>query len=152
MVPLGGVPYVEKKCWRNWGDFVKQHHGGRHFKRRGVPTLQDTIISSVIRQKGKSQDGSNKKTKQSKLHSRSLRSLHARSLHYTHVRVCIRDKKCSFNGKFGLLCFLVTFVLRFALVPNHRRCVGLNVRGEIQNIFQVSLKISSTLISCKFET
>ena len=32
-----------------------------------------------------------------------------------------RGKKCSFFGKFGLLCFLETTVLRFALLPYYRR-------------------------------
>ena len=32
-------------------------------------------------------------------------------------------KKCSFFGKFGELCFLVTSVLRFALLPHYRRIV-----------------------------
>ena len=40
----------------------------------------------------------------------------------THRYVCVsRSKKCSFFGKFGLLCFLVTPVLRFALLPYCRR-------------------------------
>ena len=26
-------------------------------------------------------------------------------------------KKCAFSGKFGVLCFLVTSVLRFAILP-----------------------------------
>ena len=30
-------------------------------------------------------------------------------------------KKCSFFGKFCVLCFLVTSILRFALLPYHRR-------------------------------
>ena len=30
-------------------------------------------------------------------------------------------KKCSFFGKFGVLCFLETPVLRFALLPYYRR-------------------------------
>ena len=30
-------------------------------------------------------------------------------------------KKCSFFGKFGALCFIVTPVLRFAHLPYHRR-------------------------------
>ena len=36
---------------------------------------------------------------------------------------CIMGKKCSFFGKFGVLCFLVTSVLRFVLVPYYRRSV-----------------------------
>ena len=33
-------------------------------------------------------------------------------------------KKYSFFGKFGVLCFLETPVLRFALLPYYRRIVG----------------------------
>ena len=47
-------------------------------------------ILSVIRQKGKSRNGCYKKTK---------------------------HDKCSFFGKFGVLCFLVAPVLRFAPLP-----------------------------------
>ena len=37
-------------------------------------------------------------------------------------RVCVSGgKKCSFFGKFGVLCFLETPVLRFALLPYYRR-------------------------------
>ena len=36
--------------------------------------------------------------------------------------VCVSgDKKCSFFGKFGVLCFLETPVLRFALLRYYRR-------------------------------
>ena len=36
----------------------------------------------------------------------------------THKYVCVAgDKKCSFFGKFGVLYFLETPVLRFALLP-----------------------------------
>ena len=38
--------------------------------------------------------------------------------------VCVSGgKKCSFFGKFGVLCFLETPVLRFALLPYYRRNV-----------------------------
>ena len=33
-------------------------------------------------------------------------------------------KKCSFLGKFGVLCFLVTSILRFALLHYYRRYVA----------------------------
>ena len=33
-------------------------------------------------------------------------------------------KKCSFFGKFGVLCFLEIPVLRFALLPYYRRILG----------------------------
>ena len=35
-------------------------------------------------------------------------------------RVRIRDKKCSFFGKFSVLCFIVTSVLRVALLPYYQ--------------------------------
>ena len=59
-----------------------------------------TIISSVIRQKDEFQNGDNEKANETKL---------------------LGGKKCSFFGKFGLLCFLLTSVLRFALLPYDRR-------------------------------
>ena len=38
------------------------------------------------------------------------------------MRMCVlRGKKWSFFGKFGVLCFLATSVLRFAVLPNYRR-------------------------------
>ena len=33
----------------------------------------------------------------------------------------VQGKKCSFSGKFGVLCFLETPVLRFALLPYYRQ-------------------------------
>ena len=40
----------------------------------------------------------------------------------TYTNVCVSGgKKCSFFGKFGLLCFLETHLLRFALLPYYRR-------------------------------
>ena len=33
----------------------------------------------------------------------------------------VQGKKCSFSGKFGVLCFLETPVLRIALLPYYRR-------------------------------
>ena len=40
----------------------------------------------------------------------------------TCTYVCVSGcKKGSFFGKFGVLCFLVTTVLRFALLPYHRQ-------------------------------
>ena len=42
----------------------------------------------------------------------------------THTYVCVLGgKKCSFFGKFGVLCFLDTTVLRFALLPHYRPSV-----------------------------
>ena len=45
----------------------------------------------------------------------------------THSCVCISEgKKCSFFGKFGVLCSLVTLVLIFALMPYYRRNMPLH--------------------------
>ena len=45
----------------------------------------------------------------------------------THTYVCVSGgKKRSFFGKFGVLCILVTSVLRFALLPYYRRIIRLN--------------------------
>ena len=38
------------------------------------------------------------------------------------ISICVsKDKKCSFFGKLGMLCFLETSVLRFALLPYYRQ-------------------------------
>ena len=42
---------------------------------------------------------------------------------YAHVRVSVREQECSSFEKFGKLCFLVTFVLRFALLRFYRRTI-----------------------------
>ena len=40
----------------------------------------------------------------------------------THTYVCVSGcKKCSFFGTLGMLCILVTSVLRFAFLPYYRR-------------------------------
>ena len=75
------------------------------------------INASVIRQKGESENGCYKKTKHVKF-SEKRKFL---TQWYAHVCVRIRGKKCSFFGKFGVLCFLETPVLRFALLPYYRR-------------------------------
>ena len=43
----------------------------------------------------------------------------------THTHVCVSEgKKCLFFGNFGVLCFLETPVLRFALLPYYQRNIG----------------------------
>ena len=40
----------------------------------------------------------------------------------THTCVCVSEgQKCAFFGKFGVLCFLVSSVLRFAFLSYYRR-------------------------------
>ena len=66
-------------------------------------------ISSVIRQKGESQNGCSKKQ-------------NTPNFPNTRTYVCASGgKKCLFFGKFGVLCFLGTLVFRFALLPYYRR-------------------------------
>ena len=47
-----------------------------------------------------------------------------RTLKTSMTHVCVSGgKKCSFFGKFGVLCFLVTPILRFAGLPYCRRII-----------------------------
>ena len=70
---------------------------------------------SVISQKSESQNGSFKKTKHAKFPEKRTFLISR----YAHVR--IKRTKCSFLGKFGVLCFLETPVLRLALLSYYRR-------------------------------
>ena len=47
--------------------------------------------------------------------------------------VCVSGgKKCLFFGKFGVLCFLVTYVLRFTLFPYYQRMMVIVIwKGKI---------------------
>ena len=73
--------------------------------------------SSVIRQKGESQNGVSRKQSTSNF---------PKNEHFlppdTHTYVCVSGgKKCSFFGKFDMLCFLETPILIFVLLPYYRR-------------------------------
>ena len=85
--------------------------------------------SSVIRQKGESQDGCFKKTK------------HVR---FSEKRTFL--KKCSFFWKFDVLCFLETPVLRFALWPYYRRIIFCFCQETISQ----SMKMKSIISTCKW--
>ena len=76
--------------------------------------------SSVIRQKGESLNGVSRKQSTPNF---------PKNKHFlnpdTQTYVCVLEgKKCSFFGKFGVLCFLETPVLRFTLLPHYRRVVA----------------------------
>ena len=71
-------------------------------------------FSLRIRKKSKSQNGRNKKTKIVRKTNISNSLIHTLTCAY------LGDKKCSFYGKLGPLCFLVTPALRFALLPYYR--------------------------------
>ena len=76
---------------------------------------------SVIRQKGKSQNGCFQKTKHVQFSVK--RTFLTPPPPETQTYVCVSGgKKCSFFGKFGVLYFFETPVLRFALLPYYRRC------------------------------
>ena len=79
--------------------------------------------SLVIRQKGKYQNGGNKKTKHAKFSEKTNVSyplIHTRTCAYQGVRN-VQVFLFFFFGKFDVLCFLVTSVLRFALLPYYQR-------------------------------
>ena len=62
----------------------------------------------------------------------------------THKYVCVsRSRKYSFFGKFGVLCFLVTSVLRFVLLSYYRRFVLKN------NVIALMTKRSTTQVLIK---
>ena len=85
--------------------------------RNESPYLAKICNSSLISQKGESQNGCYKQIKHAKF-SEKLTFLPPD----THTYVCVsRGKKYQFFGKFGVLHFLVTTVSRFALLPYCRR-------------------------------
>ena len=75
-------------------------------------------ISSVIRQKGESQNGCFTKTKHAKFSAKT-------NIFYPLIctRTCANQwvKNARFFGKYSLLCFLETPVLGFALLPCYRQ-------------------------------
>ena len=88
--------------------------------------IDGTLSSSVIIQKGKSQNGGNKKRKHATFSAKT-------NISYS----LIRNRTCAYQGvrnvrlfeKFGVLCFLVTSVVRFAFLPYYQLnvvCICLN--------------------------
>ena len=64
-----------------------------------------TTNNSGISQNGESQNGCYKKSKDDKLSEKQT----------FLTTLCVSEGKCSFFGKLGVLCFLVTLVSRFVL-------------------------------------
>ena len=86
------------------------------------------FISWVIRQKGESQNGCFKKAKHSKF---SEKRTFLTSGMFTYA--CVSGvRNIRFFGKFGVLFFLETHVLRFSLFPYYRRYL---VRNILHNAF-----------------
>ena len=87
---------------------------------RSLMIYQSTgnLLLSAIRQKGNFKAGVTKKTKQAKFFRETNISyplIRTRTCTYQEVR------KFRFTGKFGLLCFLVTPVLKFTLLSYYHR-------------------------------
>ena len=77
-------------------------------------TLVHNNSSSLIRQKGESQNGRFKKT-------RHVKFLEKRTFLTPWYDVCVSEgEKCLLLGKFGVLCFLNTSFLWFTLLPYYR--------------------------------
>ena len=75
--------------------------------------------SSLIMQKCESQNRCFKKANHAKISEKQTILILD-----THTLVYISGgKKCLFFGNFGVLCFLETPVLRFALLPYYRRTI-----------------------------
>ena len=80
-------------------------------------TADAWMKSSLIKQKGKSQNGVTRKR---------TPLIFPKNEYFwppdTHTCVCLSGReKCLLFGKYGVLCFLVTAVLRLALLPYYRR-------------------------------
>ena len=95
-----------------------------------------------MRQKDKSQNGCYKKTK----HEHAKFSVKQTFLTTdTHTYVCVSEgKKHPLFGKFGVLCFLVTPVLRFALLPYYQRVLP-NIEILSSKVFHFHLRNQSYL-------
>ena len=72
------------------------------------------LLQSVIKQKSESQNGCFKKINHAKFSQKQTFN--------TYVRVS-GGKKCLFFGKVGVLCFLETPVLRFALLLYYQQAI-----------------------------
>ena len=109
--------------------------------------------SSVIGQKGQSQNGYHKNTK----HTKFSKNEHFLLLD-KHTWVCVSGgKKCLFFGKSGGFCFLVTPVLRFALLPYCRRSVQktewpilISLLPEAPEIITMKTKELHVLLVCNY--
>ena len=93
--------------------FVRLRFESEYFSGTIVKSCSRRLILCRHKAKGQSQNGCDKKKHVKFSEKRTF---------LTHTHVCVSGgKKCSFFGKFGVLCFLVTPVLRFALLPYYRR-------------------------------
>ena len=111
-----------------------------------------TLNSLVIRQKANLKTGVTREQSTSNLPQKRtfVNTWYAHVCTRTYVCVCVR-KKCLFFGKPGVLCFLVTPVLRFALLPYCRPIVEReNQNTERPQSFQVCRNRKKTIVNKSF--
>ena len=109
-------------------------------------------MSSIIRQKGKSQNRCFKKLKHAKFSEKRTFLIPWYAHVGTHTYVCVsRGKKCLFFRNICVLCFLETPVLRFALLAYYRRIWGyIMARFQISATFWIVWEIKGRrLLSCR---
>ena len=90
---------------------------------------------SVIRQKSESQYGCFKKTKHAKFSEKTKISY---PLIRTPTCAYQRVRNVCFFGKFGVICFIETPVLRFALLPYYRRIYTFSMAENWHKILNVT--------------
>ena len=95
---------------------------------KSAKVIYEGVHIFSLQQKGESQNGCYKKAKHAKFSEKQT----FLTPWYVNIRVHIRGTKYSFFGKFGVLCFLETSVLRFALFPYYRQYF---VRNVLHNAF-----------------
>ena len=107
--------------------------------------------SSVIRQKGESQNGYFKKTKHVKF-SEKLIFLTPWYVLLIRTRMCTYQvvTNVRFSQKFGMLCFLQTPVLRFALMLYYRRYIPNIWIGNVAGVNIKSTTMKQMNIGCLF--
>ena len=93
-----------------------------------------------MRQKGESQNRCYKKTKHAKFSDKRTFLPPDKQTH-----ACVfGSKKCSFIRESGVLCFLVTSDLRFALLPYYRRYDSFEIPMKVKNVY-MKLQVSSSV-------
>ena len=102
-------------------------------KATGILSNMEVLNSSLIRRKSESQNGRFKKTKHAKFSEKtniSYTPIRARTWAYQGVR------NFRFFGRFGVLRFLETPVLRLGLLPYYRR----NIAVKIKTLWKLYVK------------
>ena len=99
------------------------------------------MTSSVIRQKGKSQDGGNRKAKHAKFSVKKPRTF------LPHLIQWVRN--VHFFRKIGVLCFVVTSVLRFTFLPYYWQLVW-PISSQFSHLLNPCMARKSMKLCCLF--